>query len=100
MMQALAKTFEKVANRVEDEKDVAKFKRIAGLWRTRVYMFAHALFDPEVQNRVKYFHDGFRKVKGTPDYPYSLMEGVAGEVYFLSELLTEDDDMRFPGYEV
>jgi hypothetical protein len=28
------------------------------------------------------------------------MEGIAGEIYFLSELLTEDDNMRFPGYEI
>ena len=41
-----------------------------------------------------------RKVKGTPDTPFSLFEGLSGEVYFLSDLLTNEDAVRFPAYEI
>jgi hypothetical protein len=33
-------------------------------------------------------------------YPYSLMGGMAGEVCYLSEILFDERNLRFPAYEV
>ena len=33
-------------------------------------------------------------------YPYSLMDGLAGKIGFLSDLLHSDDAVRHPGYEI
>ena len=33
-------------------------------------------------------------------YPYSLMEGISGEICFLSDLLWDMTLVRFPGYEI
>jgi hypothetical protein len=41
-----------------------------------------------------------RRVKGTPDAPYSLYEGLCGEIYFISDLLNDEDLVRFPSYEI
>ena len=51
------------------------------------------------------------KHKKTPDpllypcpsvlnYPLRMMEGVTGDICFLSDLLRNEDDVRFPGYEI
>jgi hypothetical protein len=34
------------------------------------------------------------------NYPLRMMEGVTGDICFLSDLLRNEEDMRFPGYEI
>jgi len=40
--------------------------------------------------------------KGVPDHPWSLMEGIAGEICMLADLIDpyDLDIARFPGYDV
>ena len=42
--------------------------------------------------------DQQRKVPGKPDTPYSLMEGIGGDIIAYADLLTNDP--VFPGYDV
>lgn len=37
---------------------------------------------------------------GVPDTPFSLMEGIGGEIVFLQDLISEKTEVRFPGYEL
>ena len=67
---------------------------------------AYATFDPKIQSLVSEFSDPQRKVKGTPDHPYSLMEGNGGLLimyYDLINLIDGDKDCMtkvLPGYEI
>ena len=62
------------------------------------YCFAKATYDTYIQDKVKECVDPQRKVKGTPDTPYSLMEGMGGTLCFYYDLLS--GNMCFPGYEI
>jgi len=44
--------------------------------------------------------NGMRKVQGVPDSPYSLMEGIGGDIIFYSELLKSQETALFPGFQV
>jgi hypothetical protein len=37
---------------------------------------------------------------GVSDHPFSLMEGISGDICFLCDLLGNEFDARFPGYEI
>ena len=42
-----------------------------------------------------------RKVIGTSDHPFSLYEGMAGDLVFMAEILQDDwSKARYPGYEI
>jgi hypothetical protein len=40
------------------------------------------------------------KIPGGTWYPFSLMEGISGQIAFVSDLLRDEDDTRFPGFEI
>ena len=61
-------------------------------------MFAKSLTDPKVRKEFGNSEEKTRIKKGIPDHPYSLMEGISGEICFISDLLR--DEVTFPGYEV
>ena len=61
-------------------------------------MFAQAMFDHKVQEEQKYYENDSRWTKGKVDYPFSLMEGSAGAICLLSDLLK--GDVKFPGFEI
>jgi hypothetical protein len=63
-------------------------------------MFASSLMDQDVQDKIQSYTDSERLKTGMPDHPFSLMEGVSGEIAFLSDLLSGDEYVRFPGYEI
>ena len=63
-------------------------------------MFAKAIVDPKIQNKCMKYKDGVTKVKGVPDHPFGLMEGLSGEICFLSDILRDENDVRFPGFEI
>ena len=46
------------------------------------------------------FDDGTRKCPGLPDHPFSLMEGISGDICFMSDLLKDEVEMQFPGFEI
>ena len=54
-------------------------------------MFAFALSDSKIQNK---------QIQEPTNHPYSLMEGLAGEVLFLSQILNDEEEARFPGFEI
>jgi len=64
-------------------------------------MFARAMSMQSVQQPTEDYLDRSRVVVGTPDHPWSLMEGVAGEIYFLAALIHPQDleVARFPAYD-
>ena len=44
-----------------------------------------------VQQKIKEIDNvRVRRVAGVPDHPYSLMEGISGEIYFLSDLMFDE----------
>ena len=65
-------------------------------------MFARALSLQSVQEACESFEDRQRLKVGEPDHPWSLMEGLAGEICMLAEMINEKDleEARFPGYDV
>ena len=78
-------------------------KRLAGIaekFRLRAFSFALASTDKKVQQQCQAYEDPNRLNKGICDHPFSLMEGLAGDICFLSDLLRDENDVRFPGYEV
>lgn len=54
---------------------------------------------PEYAQSIATYDDSQRRVQGVPDSPFSLMEGSAGEVCFLVDLIFPDTS-NFPGYEL
>jgi hypothetical protein len=76
------------------------YKDKANLWRFRSYMFAKALCDTKIVKYERSCECGLKITKGLPDYPFSLMDGLAGEICLLSDLLRDEDEVRFPGLEV
>ena len=36
----------------------------------------------------------------TPKYPFSLIEGISGEISFLSDLYNQEEAVKFPGFEI
>ena len=70
------------------------------MWRAMTYTFAKAMFDKQIQEQCENYDCDQRKNVGVADHPFSLMEGVAGDLCFLSDLIGNEYDTRFPGYEV
>ena len=63
-------------------------------------MFGQAVSEPDVHKMCRNSDDGTRITTGVPDHPYSLMEGAAGDIAFLSDLLGNEMETRCPGFEV
>mmetsp|Transcript_35364 Transcript_35364/g.31834 ORF Transcript_35364/g.31834 Transcript_35364/m.31834 type:complete len:134 (+) Transcript_35364:506-907(+) len=65
----------------------------------QVYSMMNLKKDEEVVKQLKDYKDPSRMSKGSADFPYSLMEGLAGDILMQIESLVPEI-MRFPGYEV
>ena len=63
-------------------------------------MFAFAICDGKVHDQTKSHQDSTRLCCGSPDHPFGLMEGMTGDICFLSDLLHDEDNMRMPGFEI
>ena len=76
------------------------------LYLKEAIAMASATFDPKVQSLVSEYVDPQRKKKGTPDTPFSLMEGDGGLLIMYYDLISlingDKNDMTiiFPGYEI
>lgn len=72
------------------------------IWLKRAYRFTLATFDEEIQSLCKGYEDPQRITKGVPDTPFSLMEGVGGDISLYCDILEGEDSegFRFPGYEI
>lgn len=64
----------------------------------RAHKMAEAIRSEEIAKEVAVFWDPQRYTVGVPDYPYSLMEGLAGTLCFCCDLL-HPESAAFPGYE-
>ena len=64
-------------------------------------MFARALSMASVQEVFLTYQDRQRIKTGIPDHPWSLGEGLSGEICMLADLTQEDDLTlaRFPAYD-
>ena len=71
----------------------AKSCYLAEKWKSKAFIFARAICHAEFQEKCQQYHDGMRLRKGMPNYPFSLIEGVAGDVCFLSDILRDDMDV-------
>jgi hypothetical protein len=91
-------SFTESSNSPEIQKDY--YELTATVVKNRTYMFAKALFDFRVQKQCREFDDKNRLWSGMPDSIYSLMEGLTGTLAFESDLLRDEDDVRFPGFEI
>jgi len=69
-------------------------------WRTKGYCLANATYIKRIQIECAKYRDPTRKVIGTPDTVYSLMEGRMGLVVMYMDLMTDELNMNFPGYQV
>jgi hypothetical protein len=65
------------------------YMEVAQAWRTRAYLLAREISKQRVTDE---------NLQTT--HPFSLMEGVSGQICFLSDLLRNENELRFPGVEV
>jgi hypothetical protein len=70
------------------------------VWKNRAILLACASVDKEIVERFRNHDDPGRIAKGIPDTPYSLMEGQAGQICLMCDLLRDDAEVMFPGYEI
>lgn len=69
-------------------------------WIFRAQIFAYKmLLDPETMEEIRTFNDPQRQNIGIPDSPYSLMEGDAGTLCFINDLLNAENS-SYPCYDV
>eukprot|EP00826_Nyctotherus_ovalis_P034768 TRINITY_DN2921_c0_g1_i3.p1 TRINITY_DN2921_c0_g1~~TRINITY_DN2921_c0_g1_i3.p1 ORF type:complete len:436 (-),score=85.95 TRINITY_DN2921_c0_g1_i3:103-1410(-) len=68
------------------------------LWYYRFTCFLNATWNETIQQQVLKHSDPLRKVVGTPDSPYSLMEGKCGTAVLYADALSKK--MLFPGFEL
>jgi rhamnogalacturonyl hydrolase YesR len=70
------------------------------LWKQRMFCFLYATVDENVQSHVKEYIDPQRYLKGVPDAPYSLMEGLAGQLCLYYDILSGDEFIKYPGFQI
>jgi len=69
-------------------------------WLQRCYRMTLALAEEDIQSLFRHHKDRSRLVRGCCDTPFSLMEGMGGDLALLCDLLSTDSEVRFPGYEL
>ena len=81
--------------------DWPSFKDNVLKYRVRALMFARALSLESVQTPIEENEDRQRMNVGIADHPWSLMEGLAGEICMIADLIHPDDltHARFPAYD-
>ena len=60
------------------------------LWRVRAYRFGQAIDDKLIKRKEKALKSDKTEVK----YPFSLTDGMAGEISFLCDLLNDEKEVR------
>jgi hypothetical protein len=66
------------------------------LWRTRAFRFAQAVSDKMIKRK----EEALCSQDKETEFPFSLQDGMAGEVCLLVDLLNDEKDVRQPGYEI
>ena len=57
------------------------------MWLERAYQLAALSFGKDVLDIVKKHDPSRREVKGVPDLPYSLTEGIGGDIILYMDLI-------------
>ena len=57
------------------------------MWLERAYKLATLSFDKDVLEIVKKNDPSSREVKGVPDFPYSVMDGIGGDILSYMDLI-------------
>ena len=100
LLHNLFRTFNKLSKTQNIDKDLKRqFARNALKWRSRAFIFALSLCDERINNLIKNYNIS-RKYLELNLHPYSLMEGHSGEVYLISDLLLDESQVAFPGFEI
>jgi hypothetical protein len=73
----------------KDKYNALVFGKLAIKWRTRAFIFAKALSEKSNQEE-----------RTSTYFPYSLMQGCAGVICLFSDLLTDENQVRFPCFEI
>lgn len=68
-------------------------------WLKRALYYGMVSLDITKMKEISRYNGVNRFVVGTPDYPYSLMEGTAGDLHFYADLI-DPENAYFPGYEL
>lgn len=68
------------------------------IWKKRSICMALATNDKDIQEICSNHNDPQRKTIGIPDAPFSLMEGLGGNISLFCDILIED--VKFPGYDI
>lgn len=80
---------EKQKEEKEKEKEKCReYFMIAGQWRTKAFMYAQALVDPDKKEALEKSDQTTERCVTVPDHPFSLIEnqGLAGKICFMSDL--------------
>jgi hypothetical protein len=68
-------------------------------WKVRAHQLAQLSFDQTIANKVKSCPEKFgRKVSGVPDAPFSLLQGIGGDIVVYADMIKGNG--LFPGYEL
>ncbi len=100
ILHSIFRCFDHFSRTDEDKVKAEKFGKIAKIWETRAFLFAKALNDPQIIDKISEFDDGTKVRKGIPNYPFSLMEGLSGPITLISDLLLNKRAVLFPGLEI
>lgn len=68
------------------------------LWLAKSLHFCLFTFNKDIQLACSQYEDRTRKITGTSDSPYSLMEGMAGHICLFSDILSSN--VKFPGFQL
>jgi hypothetical protein len=88
-----------IRRRMEEKRNMGKvlyLRQVSAPWNTRALLFGQALCDYNILHT----QEEWQKKHGKTDYPFSLMEGLAGEVTYLSDVLINMWDSCIPSFEV
>lgn len=99
LLHCLYRTFDRLAQQAESADQKHLFHKAAQTWRTRSIAYAVALTNPLIQKEATRAVKHPQKRHNYTEHPFSLMEGLSGNICFLCDLL-RDEDVAFPGYEL
>jgi hypothetical protein len=101
-MHSIARATKTLSQQEECGPERQNMTSIALCFKLRAFQFAQVMCDEKTLTECReYDCDSFKRTTpGVPDYPFSLMEGVAGELSLLCDLLSREDHVRFPAYEM
>ena len=101
MLHTLHRVFIRFYKESKDDEEQQNLMLRSIYWRDRCLEFVKAMYDEKIQEACSEHNNfGARMTQGVPDYPWSLMEGLSGEICLLSDLLTNENKVRFPGFEI